>query len=107
MLSPTGHFRPATNEDLLMRAFPAWKTPRLRAAFLGLAAASAMLAHGALAQESGGELRKLCADDFKKYCAEVKPGNGALRACMQQNFDKLSEACRTGIEERRKNKPKS
>ena len=91
-----------------MRAFSAWKTLRLRAAFLGVAAAGAMLAHGALAQESsGGELRKLCAEDFKKYCADVAPGDGKRRECIQQNFDKLSEPCRAGIEARRKNKTKS
>jgi Cysteine rich repeat len=100
-------FQARNKRGHVMRAFPARNTLRPHAAFLGLAALATMLAHGALAQESGGALRKLCADDFKKYCSGITPGEGKLRACIQENFDKLSDQCRAGIEERRKNKTKS
>ena len=92
-----------------MKAFPALRRPHLRAAFLGFAALGALLAHPVQAQdeESSHKLRELCADEFKKYCASVTPGKGAIHTCMQQNFDKLSSECRAGIEERRKSKGKS
>jgi hypothetical protein len=91
-----------------MSAFLVLTTPHLRAAFLGLAATAALLAQPARAQEeSSHKLRELCADDYKKYCADVTPGKGAMHTCMQANFDKLSPECRAGIEERRKNKGKS
>jgi len=40
-------------------------------------------------------LRKVCADDIQKYCAnEQRP-----RRCLRDNMDKLSDACKTFMAE--------
>jgi hypothetical protein len=44
-----------------------------------------------------GGLRKVCADDIQKYCAnEQRP-----RRCLRDNMDKLSDACKTFLQEHR------
>jgi hypothetical protein len=36
-----------------------------------------------------------CADEIKKFCAEVKPGGGAIEECLKQHDAELSPACKT------------
>ncbi|HEX3666619.1 MAG TPA: hypothetical protein VHU23_15445 [Rhizomicrobium sp.] len=38
-------------------------------------------------------LRKVCADDIQKYCAN----DDRKRRCLRQNEDKLSEACKAAV----------
>ena len=43
-----------------------------------------------------------CRDDMQKYCAgKMGPDR---RACMQDNHDKLSDACKKAIADRMKNR---
>jgi hypothetical protein len=95
-----------TTEGIIMTLFTATRT-----ATFSLGALLALGLGGAVAQETySPELRKLCKDDYSKYCAGVTPGGGAIRDCMVGNIEKLSPQCRAGLEERRKNaaaKPKS
>jgi hypothetical protein len=42
----------------------------------------------------GGKGAGACAEDAKTLCGEVKPGEGRVKACLQQNLDKLSEGCK-------------
>lgn len=35
-----------------------------------------------------------CADDAKRLCAAVKPGEGRIAACLKENEANLSEACK-------------
>lgn len=42
-------------------------------------------------------LRDNCKQDIQKLCPDVKPGGGALMACVKENKDKLSSACATTI----------
>jgi hypothetical protein len=53
------------------------------------------------------QLRKLCMEDYRKHCAGVMPGGGAIVQCMLTNVEKLSPECRAGVEEWKKNKAKS
>jgi membrane fusion protein, multidrug efflux system len=46
-------------------------------------------------------VRTACAADVQKLCADVEGNRGAVRACLQANAEKLSEACRTAVAERR------
>ena len=35
-----------------------------------------------------------CREDIKKFCADVKPGQGAIMRCLRSNQEKLSAACK-------------
>ena len=43
----------------------------------------------AVAQQSG----KPCVGDIKKLCADVKPGEGRIKACIKSHLADLSETC--------------
>jgi Cysteine rich repeat len=40
-----------------------------------------------------------CADDIKKYCGTVTPGEGRIIYCMQAHEDKISPKCAYDLEE--------
>ena len=42
-------------------------------------------------------LRAVCADDIQKYCANAD----RKRRCLRENTDKLSDACKAALAERR------
>lgn len=42
--------------------------------------------------ESG--MRQACQEDVKKFCADIKPGEGRIHQCLSQHEAKLSAACR-------------
>ena len=44
-----------------------------------------------------GEARQACAADIKQMCAEVKPGEGRLKACVKEHFGQLSAPCQTAL----------
>lgn len=46
------------------------------------------------AKERVKELKENCADDVKKFCADIKPGNGAVLRCLKSHEDKISEKCK-------------
>ena len=50
---------------------------------------------GAMAQLSAA--RQACAGDIKQLCAEVKPGEGRLKACVKEHFGQLSASCQTAL----------
>ena len=39
------------------------------------------------------KLENSCADEIKKYCSTVTPGEGRLLYCMQAHEDKISAKC--------------
>jgi len=36
-----------------------------------------------------------CKEDIKKFCAEVKPGEGRIIKCLKEHENELSESCKT------------
>jgi hypothetical protein len=48
-------------------------------------------ASGAMAQQRA--VAKACAADIKAQCAAVQPGEGRIKACVQEHFKDLSEPC--------------
>jgi hypothetical protein len=50
---------------------------------------------GAMAQQ--GAARQACGADIKQMCAEVKPGDGRLKACVKEHFGELSASCQTAL----------
>jgi len=56
----------------------------------------------AIQQKLAAEAAKLensCADDIKKYCSDVTPGEGRMIYCMQAHEDKISTKCAFDLEE--------
>jgi hypothetical protein len=40
-----------------------------------------------------------CRDDLKKYCSDVKPGEGRLLDCIAKKKDAISDRCKTAIKD--------
>jgi Cysteine rich repeat len=57
--------------------------------------AFALFAAG-VAADAGAQQRREgpCAGDVKKFCGDVKPGQGAIARCMKAHEAELSPACR-------------
>jgi hypothetical protein len=53
--------------------------------------------HEKIAGGGHQRLRAICADDIQKYCATAEK----KRRCLRDNVDKLSEACKTALAERK------
>jgi hypothetical protein len=56
----------------------------------------------AIQEKLAGEAAKLelsCADDIKKYCSNVTPGEGRMLYCMHAYEDKISTRCAYDLEE--------
>ncbi|HYA46552.1 MAG TPA: cysteine rich repeat-containing protein [Burkholderiales bacterium] len=62
-------------------------------AFALVAVSAAMSAH---AQRKGDGP---CAEDYKKFCADVKPGQGRLHRCIESHQAELSPACQARIKQ--------
>lgn len=45
------------------------------------------------------KLEQSCADDIKKYCSDVTPGEGRMLYCMHAHEDKISPKCDYDLEE--------
>ena len=59
-------------------------------------AVSAAFATAGWAQK--GPVATACADEIAKFCADKEHGQGEVRACLEANKDKASEACKTALE---------
>jgi Cysteine rich repeat len=44
-----------------------------------------------------GAARQPCAADIQQLCADVKPGDGRLKACVKEHFGKLSASRQTAV----------
>jgi len=55
-----------------------------------------------LAADAGAQQRREgpCAADVKRFCGDVKPGQGAIAKCMKAHEAELSPACREGMKAR-------
>lgn len=66
---------------------------------------SALLAAGnALADDPPpGKLDRLsdCRADVQKLCPNVQPGGGRIVACLKQNIDSVSDACKQRLQQMR------
>jgi hypothetical protein len=64
-------------------------------ASLGLACVLLLAPTGAMAQQ--GAARQACGADIKQMCAEVKRGDGRLKACVKEHFGQLTASCQTAL----------
>jgi hypothetical protein len=62
--------------------------------YVGALCAALLLTHSAVAASA---VAKACVADVKAQCPDIKPGGGAIRACVKAHFSDLSEDCQTAI----------
>jgi len=42
-------------------------------------------------------IKRDCAADIKRHCAEVRPGRGRVEACLKPALGNLSDACKDAL----------
>ena len=54
---------------------------------------------GAVAQMRPGTRAVLqaCKPDIARFCSQVPPGQGRIKACMKEHLPELSEPCKEGL----------
>jgi hypothetical protein len=59
-----------------------------------------VLAQGAGAQpeNSAQATRQACMADYDRFCSDVQPGGGRVKACLKQNARSLSPECREALD---------
>ncbi len=67
-----------------------------------IAAALALLAGPALAQDFTAEQRAACKGDYETFCKGTVPGGGRVLACLSKESAKLSAACRKVVDAQKK-----
>jgi Cysteine rich repeat len=40
---------------------------------------------------------RACKPDIARFCSQVPPGDGRIKACMKQNMHQLSEPCKEAL----------
>ena len=67
------------------------------AALLALAAMSPGLAFAQeapqLSRQQARAIYNACRDDIRRFCPNIRPGGGAVAACMRENAQNLSPSC--------------
>ena len=44
---------------------------------------------------AGGPLMEACRSDIETVCSDVEPGQGRVKACLQEKSDRVSNGCTT------------
>ena len=45
----------------------------------------------------GRAVLRACKPDIARFCSEVMPGQGHIKACMKQHFRELSPPCKKAV----------
>ena len=64
---------------------------------LVLAFAVALFAVSEAQAADGKSLRSVCRADYQRFCRDVQPGGGRIKACMKEHLPQLSEDCRNAL----------
>jgi hypothetical protein len=56
----------------------------------------------ALAQTPTADQRGACKADYVKFCAGIAPGGGLIIACLNKQYDQLSDSCKKALDSRKK-----
>jgi hypothetical protein len=62
-------------------------------AVLLLSTSSAM----AQMRPGGRAVLQACKPDIARFCSQVPPGEGRIKACMKEHLHELSEPCKEGL----------
>jgi hypothetical protein len=65
----------------------------LAAAVMLLLPASTAMAQNQAARAAA----RACKPDIARFCSQVPPGEGRIKACMKQNIHQLSEPCKEAL----------
>ena len=54
---------------------------------------------GATAQMRQGAMAvaRACKPDIARFCSQVQPGQGRIKACMKEHMQELSDPCKEGL----------
>ncbi len=53
---------------------------------------------GAMAQSQAARaVLQACKPDIARFCSQVPPGQGRIKACMKEHLQELSEPCKEGL----------
>jgi hypothetical protein len=71
----------------------------LKKIFVIIAAVVLLSTSGAIAQMRPGARAVLqaCKPDIARFCSQVPPGQGRIKACMKEHIHELSEPCKEGL----------
>jgi hypothetical protein len=69
----------------------------MRKIYLVAGTALLLVAFGAIAQETKREVLLACENDIKRFCGNVQPGEGRIKACMEAHLHELSARCKQAI----------
>ena len=71
----------------------------LKKKFVIIAAVVLLTTSGAVAQMRPGARAVLqaCKPDIARFCSQVPPGQGRIKACMKEHIHELSEPCKEGL----------
>src|SRR6516225_5705312 len=67
-----------------------WRKSKVAGMRSGFVILTALLLSGSAAVAQTG---KPCADDIKKLCAGIQPGEGRIKACIKSHLTELSPTC--------------
>ena len=71
----------------------------LKTTILAVSAILLLSTSGARAQMRPGARAVLqaCKPDIARFCSQVPPGEGRIKACMKEHLAELSEPCKEGL----------
>ena len=71
----------------------------LKTTILAVSAILLLSTSGAMAQMRPGARAVLqaCKPDIARFCTQVPPGEGRIKACMKEHLPELSEPCKEGL----------
>ena len=71
----------------------------LKTKILAVSAIFLISTSGAMAQMRPGARAVLqaCKPDIARFCSQVPPGQGRIKACMKDHIQELSEPCKEGL----------
>ena len=70
----------------------------LRLKALAAVAVLLLSASTAMAQSKAARATmRACKPDIARFCSQVPPGGGRIKACMKENIHQLSEPCKEAL----------
>ncbi len=58
-------------------------------------------------QKAKQRMKEACGEDVKKFCPDVKPGEGRIAQCLEQHRAEVSQPCQEMLEKRAARKGKN
>jgi cysteine rich repeat protein len=62
-----------------------------------VALASIVLLAAGFAMAQQAAVRRACGTEIQQHCAGIRPGDGRIRACIEEHFPEFSEPCKQAL----------